>query len=277
MPDFTPVTITSRSNPRIVDAAKLQEKKYRNKTERFFFEGYKLFSEAREAQVPIECVIAEEQAFEKYAALFADPAFEILVVPSSVYDKITAEMAPQGIFCIAKSLHNLNFSHTNAMTGSQFGDIINTEPPQKMLICDGLRDPGNLGTVIRTANALGFDRLILSSDCADVYNPKTVRAAMGALFRLPMTITENIPETVSDLRAQNYDVRAAALTETAQPLGEYAVTPHTVFVIGNEGHGLSEATVDACCGSVIIPMAEGAESLNAAIAASILMWERSRI
>lgn len=277
MPDFSPKSITSRSNPRIVDAAKLQEKKHRTKTERFFFEGHKLFSEARAADVPIECVIAEEQAYEKYAALFADPTFEILVVPSSVYEKITAEQAPQGIFCIAKFLHNLNFSHTNAMNGSQFGDIINTETPQKLLICDGLRDPGNLGTVIRTANALGIDRLILSSDCADLYNPKTVRAAMGALFRLPMTVSDNIPEAIAQLRTQNYDVRAAALTENAQPLGEYKVTPHTVFVIGNEGHGLSAQTIDACCGSVIIPMTEGAESLNAAIAASILMWERTRL
>ncbi len=277
MADFTPISITSRSNPRIVDAAKLQDKKHRSKTGRFFFEGHKLFSEARAASVPIECVIAEEHAFEKYADLFANPTFEILTVPSSVYEKITAEQAPQGIFCIAKSLHNLKFSHTNAMNGSQFGDIIDTEAPQKLLICDGLRDPGNLGTVIRTANALGFDRLILSSDCADLYNPKTVRAAMGALFRLPMEITDSIPETARHLRAQNYDVRAAALNETAQPLGSYTVTEHTVFVIGNEGHGLSEETVAACCGSVIIPMAEGAESLNAAIAAALLMWERIRI
>lgn len=277
MPDFTPKMITSRSNPRIVDAAKLQDKKHRSRTERFFFEGHKLFSEARMTHVPIECVIVEEHAYEKYAALFAEPDFEILVVPSSVYEKITAEQAPQGIYCIAEFLHNLYFSHTNAMNGSQFGDIINTETPQKLLICDGLRDPGNLGTVIRTANALGFDRLILSSDCADIYNPKTVRAAMGALFRLPMVITEDIPAAIAELRTRDYDIRAAALTDTAQPLGEYTVTPHTVFVIGNEGHGLSEETVAACCGSVIIPMAAGAESLNAAIAASILMWERTRI
>ena len=277
MSDFTPKIITSRSNPRIVDAAKLQDKKHRTKTGRFFFEGHKLFTEARNAHVPIECVIAEEQAYEKYAALFADPQFEILVVPAAVYEKITAEQAPQGIYCIAKSLDNLKFSHTNAMNGSQFGDIMNTESPERMLICDGLRDPGNLGTVIRTANAFGFDRLILSADCADVYNPKTVRAAMGALFRLPMVITEDIPSAIAELRSHGCDVRAAALNPQAQPLGSYTVTEQTVFVIGNEGHGLSDETVAACSGSVIIPMAEGAESLNAAIAASVLMWERIRI
>ena len=277
MADFTPKTITSRSNPRIMEAAKLQEKKHRSRAKRFFFEGHKLFSEARAAHVPIECVIVEEQAFEKYAELFEAPSFEILVVPSSVYEKITAEQAPQGIFCTAEFLDNLKISHTNEISGSQLGSIIQTETPQKILICDGLRDPGNLGTVIRTANALGFDRLILSADCADVYNPKTVRAAMGALFRLEMSIVDDIPAAIGELQANGYDVRAAALNENAMPLNTYCVTAHTVFVIGNEGHGLSEETVAACNGAVIIPMAEGAESLNAAIAASLLMWERTRI
>lgn len=277
MPDFTPQQITSRTNPRIVGAAKLQEKKHRCAEKRFFFEGHKLFSEARAAHVPIRCVIVEEQALTKYGALFEAPDFEILTVPQQVYEKITAEHAPQGIFCIADFLENLKFSHTLSTPPSQFGDIMKTEPREKLLICDGLRDPGNLGTVIRTANALGFDRLILSDDCADVYNPKTVRAAMGALFRMQMDCVRDIPASITALRMSGYDVRAAALNDSAQPLGTYQVTDRTVFVIGNEGHGLSEQTVSACSGSVIIPMAEGAESLNAAIAASLLMWERIRI
>ncbi len=277
MTDFTPQNITSRANPRIVSAAKLQEKKHRTAEKRFFFEGHKLFSEARAARIPIRCVIAEEQAFAKYRALFEDPDFEILIVPQSVYEKITAEHAPQGIFCIADFLENLKFSHTLSTPPSQFGSIMKAERYEKLLICDGLRDPGNLGTVIRTANALGFDRLILSDDCADVYNPKTVRAAMGALFRLQMDCVHDIPASIAAMREAGYDIRAAALRDDAQPLGTYRVTDRTVFVIGNEGHGLSEETVNACSGSVIIPMAEGAESLNAAIAASLLMWERIRI
>ena len=277
MTDFTPQNITSRANPRIVSAAKLQEKKHRTAEKRFFFEGHKLFSEARAARIPIRCVIAEEQAFAKYRALFEDPDFEILIVPQSVYEKITAEHAPQGIFCIADFLENLKFSHTLSTPPSQFGSIMKAERYEKLLICDGLRDPGNLGTVIRTANALGFDRLILSDDCADVYNPKTVRAAMGALFRLQMDCVHDIPASIAAMREIGYDIRAAALRDDAQPLGTYRVTDRTVFVIGNEGHGLSEETVNACSGSVIIPMAEGAESLNAAIAASLLMWERIRI
>ena len=277
MADLTPKTITSRANPLIVEAAKLQEKKHRTRTGRFFFEGYKLFSEARAAGVAIEAVFATEAAYDRYRDLFADPDFDVYLVPESVYEKISAENAPQGVFCLSKHLDNLNFSHTIYIKGSHLGDIIDAAPYERILVCDGMRDPGNLGTVIRTANALGFDRLVLSADCADVYNPKTVRAAMGALFRIRADITQDIPAYIASLRQAGYDVRAAALTDDALPLHRLSVTTRTVFVIGNEGHGLSQDVIAACSGSVLIPMAEGAESLNAAIAASLLMWERSKL
>ncbi|MBQ8578652.1 MAG: RNA methyltransferase [Clostridia bacterium] len=270
-----PSLITSRANPLVTEAAKLQDKKYRREMNRFFFEGYKLFEEARAAGVSIERVYATEAAYAKYAELFAEPDFDVILLSEDAYRKISAENAPQGIFCFAKPLDNLNFYHIIDIGGSQFPAIINGE--EKILICDGMRDPGNLGTVIRTANALGFDRLVLSADCADVYNPKTVRAAMGALFRLKMDITDSIPAYIAHLRKNGYDVHAAALTDDAVPLDTVPVTKQTVFVIGNEGHGLSEETVSACGGAVIIPMAEGAESLNAAICAALLMWERAKI
>ena len=98
-----------------------------------------------------------------------------------------------------------------------------------------------------------------------------------ALFRLKMDITDSIPAYIAHLRKNGYDVHAAALTDDAVPLDTVPVTKQTVFVIGNEGHGLSEETVSACGGAVIIPMAEGAESLNAAICAALLMWERAKI
>ena len=144
---------------------------------------------------------------------------------------------------------------------------------ERILVCDGLQDPGNLGTVLRTANALGFDRVVLSAGSADIYHPKTVRGAMGALFRLPVDITEDICAYIASLREAGYTVLAAALRDDAQPLDTVPVTARTVFVIGNEGHGLSDAVIASCSGSVIIPMSEGAESLNAAVAAALLMWE----
>ena len=189
-------------------------------------------------------------------------AGRLTLVTDEVYAKLSFENAPQGVFTVAKKRAEAEKSYGARAFA---------------LFLDTLGDPGNLGTVIRSAEAFGADTVFVGEGSADVYNPKTVRAAMGALFRLPMVITEDIPTAIADLRTYGYDVRAAALTDTAQPLGAYTVTPKTVFVIGNEGHGLSEQTIAACCGSVIIPMAEGAESFNAAIAASILMWERTRI
>ena len=269
MANTEPIVITSRANPMIVSATKLSDKKYRQKTGLFFFEGYKLFSEARMKGVSLQSMFVTERAYQTYAHLFEKPDFSVFLVSDAVYEKISAENAPQGIFCLAKHLDNLNFYNTIYKKGSHLSTIIY----ERILVCDGLRDPGNLGTVIRTANALGFDRLVLSADCADVYNPKTVRAAMGALFDIKADITPDIPAYITSLRQHGYDVRAAALNDDAQSLHMVSVKENTVFVIGNEGHGLSDETIRACDGTVIIPMAEGAESLNASVAAAILMWE----
>ena len=275
MTEKQPAFITSRANPMIAAAAKLSDKKYRREANRFFFEGWKLFSEARAAGIAIDRVFATEAAYRKYESLFENPDFDIFLVTDSVYEKISAENAPQGIFCSAKYPDNLKFHHINDTKCSQLPFIIKSE--EKILVCDGLRDPGNLGTVIRTAYALGFDRLVLSSDCADVFNPKTVRAAMGALFRIRADITDDVCASIQSLRANGYEVLAAALTEHAVPLDRVTITRNTVFVIGNEGHGLSPETLSACAGAVVIPMAEGAESLNAAVAASLLIWERAKL
>ena len=136
-----------------------------------------------------------------------------------------------------------------------------------------MRDPSNLGAVIRCAVAMGIDRLILSSDCADIYNSKTVRASMGTLFSLKISIAEDMCTVIQELRESGRRVFAATLTKDAQRLGEFELFSHDCIVIGNEGHGLSDKIIDACDKRVFIPIADGAESLNAATAASIFMWE----
>ncbi len=265
--------ITSRANAAIVETAKLSDKKYREQQGLFCLEGWKLLSEAISANAEIMRVFVTEAAAQKYEALLSPLSCPRYLVTDAVFDRLTTEKAPQGIFACVKKLDNSILYHNLYMKRSQFSSIIIRE---KIFVCDGMRDPGNLGTVIRTANALGFDRLVLSSDCADVYNPKVVRSAMGALFRMPIDISCDIPAYIASLREHNYRVYAATLRADACTLGSFPVDQSTVFVVGNEGHGLSEATVDACNGSVIIPMAEGAESFNAAIASALLMWERAR-
>lgn len=143
-------------------------------------------------------------------------------------------------------------------------------------IVSSVRDPGNLGTIIRNANALGIDELIISADCADIYNPRTVRAAMGALFRQKITVCRDIISAVSVLREMGYCVLAAALSQSSVSITNVDVSCRTCFLIGNEGHGLDGELINACSGSVIIPMQNGCESLNAAAAAAILMWESAK-
>ena len=126
--------------------------------------------------------------------------------------------------------------------------------------------------------ALGIGRIVMSADCADIYNPKTIRAAMGGLFRADILRIENklMPEYISRLRQSGRRVFAAALDESAAMLGELETVKGDCFVIGNEGHGLSREVISACDRSVMIPMREGCESLNAAAASVILMWEMQR-
>ena len=143
------------------------------------------------------------------------------------------------------------------------------EPLHRVIVLEGVQDPGNVGTVIRTANALGMDAVVLTGACADLYGPKTVRATMGALFRQP------VDELMQLLRANGLRLYGAALTDTAQDLRRVPLTPAAV-AIGSEGRGLSAELLAQCDGQIIIPMQPGAESLNAAVAAAVVMWEIAR-
>jgi len=140
------------------------------------------------------------------------------------------------------------------------------------LLLESVRDPGNLGTIIRSAAAFGVSQIVLSADCADLYHPRVIRAAMGTIFHTPVLIAEDIVAVIKALSRQG-KVYAAALDETADRLGGIAFGAGDAVIVGNEGHGLSEAVLAACTDKVYIPMAQGVESLNAGIAASLLLWE----
>ena len=144
------------------------------------------------------------------------------------------------------------------------------------MLLESVRDPSNVGAIIRSAAALGVDRLILSEDCADIYHPKAVRASMGTVFNQKIDRVADLKEVIKGLRESGRRVYAAALDASAEILGSFEKRGGDCIVIGNEGHGLSEETVAACSKSVMIPMCDRAESFNAAVAASILMWEFSK-
>ncbi len=257
--------ITSRSNPTVVAAAGLKEKKYRDESRSFLLEGVKLFREAVASGLVMERVFATERMVSLCRELL--PAGEILTVSDSVLEKISTEKSPQGVISVAKYLDKIHI----------INKIYKEEDFQKaekrILILSSLRDPGNLGTVIRSATAFGADELILSADCADFYHPRTVRAAMGTLFRQKITVVKDLPETVRVMTAGGYRVCAAVLDDKAERLDAMTINRKTAFVVGNEGHGIDPAVVQAAGHTVYIPMSEGVESLNAAAAATVFLWQ----
>lgn len=154
------------------------------------------------------------------------------------------------------------------------GNVYNI-PLRRVIILENVQDPGNVGTVIRTANAFGMDAVILTGDCADLYNPKTVRSTMGAIFRQSV-LRLSLSETRELLDKNCLRLYGAALHRDSVLLTD-AELDGTAVAIGSEGRGLSEALLDMCAGTVVIPMQPDSESLNAAVAASVIMWELSKI
>ena len=269
--------ITSRQNSSVRAVCALTDKKARRRTGLFRFDGIKLLREALACEAELVSVYVREPADGAVAELLSAAVSQgrirerdVILVSDSVFEKISEEKSPEGVITVARLLDSVH------RTAEADTPVAGAE--ERILIAEALRDPGNLGTVMRSCAALGIDRLILTDDCADLYNPKTVRSAMGALFRLP-TVTvsaEALANTIVALRKSGRRVFAAALRADAERIGELILRQGDCFVIGNEGHGLRETTIAACDGAAIIPMREGNESLNAAAAAAICIWETVR-
>ncbi len=271
-----PDIITSRQNRHVVQAYKLLNKKERDDRRLFRFDGVKLLEEAYRKGLDIQSIfLVASRAEEIRAALRERGAEEVLAktdhlfyLSEEVFDKISEEKSPQGVITIAKYIDKFQ----------KFATIYNSDDflrmkNERLLLLESVRDPSNLGAVIRSAAAFGAQRLILSRDCADIYHPKTVRASMGTLFDTVIDRVEDLPDCIQGLKTSGRRVFAATLRQNAKVLGEFSLKSGDTAVIGNEGHGLSPEVTDACTDALIIPMSERAESLNAAVAASVLMWE----
>ena len=268
--------IYSRQNRTVVEVCKLSDRKARDLGKRFRFDGIKLFEEAVKKGVEIQTVLLRASSADKIEAEMTRRCGEgvlerfprVLMLSDEVFEKISEEKSPEGVICVAKYIDKFQKFATIYNSG-------NFLPPkeERLVLVEAVRDPSNVGAIIRSAAALGVDRLIMSADCADIYHPKAVRASMGTLFDQKIDRVQDMARTIQDLRADGRRVFAATLKEDAKVLGSFSVERGDCVVIGNEGHGLSEETIDACDGCVIIPMTERAESFNAAVAASILMWE----
>ena len=273
---FTGEIIRSRQNKNIVELCKLTDRKAREASKTFRFDGIKLFEEAIKNDVEICAVFlscsAQERVLEflhqRFGGAYEDKIEKCFVVSDDIFDKISEEKSPEGVITIAKYIDKLQKNAT-IYNSVHFLQMKN----ESIVLLESVRDPSNVGAIIRSAAAIGIDRLILSADCADIYHPRAVRGSMGTVFNQPIDRVSDLAKTIKELRESGRRVFAAALDERALSLGEFEIRAGDAVVIGNEGHGLSEEVIAACSGSVIIPMSERAESFNAAVAASILMWE----
>ena len=274
--------ITSRQNPQILHAVRLQDRKHRQREKLFCFDGIKLCMEALMSDVEIVRIFLRSSTAKSVIARIEKelPSVDfsshvaLVMLEDAVFEKISIEKSPEGVICIAKYIDKCHKIVT-INNIEELGAYPVTENERVMLL-ESVRDPGNLGTIIRGASAFGIDRLIISQDCADLYNPKTVRASMGTIFRQHIDRVEDMPSAVRALQNDGRRIYAAALDSTALRLGAAELCARDGIVIGNEGHGLSDETIAACTGCLFIPMAEGTESLNAAMAATVCMWEMFR-
>jgi len=236
--------ITSKENTTYKLWMKLKQKKYRTREQLFLIEGEHLVIEAQKADAIVEVLVCEGINFNYAGAVtyLAKPLFE----------KLSLTVSSAGVMAVCRIKEQELARH------------------HRLLLVDDLRDPGNLGTLIRSALAFGFDGLIMSETTVDVYNDKVIRATQGAMFHLPMRVA-NLEDYILDLRGQGVEVYATTLTEDAKPMDAISQTEKMAFIVGNEGAGISCKLVDACDGSIVIEMSNMMESLNVGVAGSILM------
>lgn len=251
--------ITSRENPLIKLVAALQvssEKRRRNGL--FVLEGLRICKDACDNGIRFDKLIVSDAAAEKYAAdtekfsLISDECYKI---PDSLFKKISDTKTPQGIIAVAKM----------PALGS-----CGIDKNGKYIALENVADPSNLGAVSRTAEALGVNGIILSSDGCDPYSPKALRASMGTLLRMPVFVTESFAETLKSTGLKRY---ACVVDKTAESIKEQSFENGSVVMIGNEANGLTDSAKQSADVLVTIPMTGRAESLNAAAAAAIAIWE----
>lgn len=250
--------LTSLNNARVKQTAELVKKaKLRKKEDVFVVEGIRMFQE-----VPVERVVdcfATEDFFEKCECREKIMQCPFELVSEEVFKKMSDTQTPQGILCVVKQYHY------------NIEEMLQRENPL-LVILEDLQDPGNLGTIIRTGEGAGIDGVIMTKDTVDIYNPKTIRATMGSIYRVPFLYAEDLSQIIAELKKRKVHTYAAHL-QGKEYYDVQELQEGCAFLIGNEGNGLKKETADLAERYIKIPMEGQLESLNAAVATAILMYE----
>lgn len=257
--------ITSTSNAKIKRIVQLRKKKKARDAEGVFLvEGIRMFREIPEKL--LQEIYISESCEEKEGKEIRRRASACGIRPELVSDGVFAYLSdtqtPQGILCVVRQL-------------SYSLEEVADAPCPHMLVLDRLQDPGNVGTILRTAEGAGVTGILLDGECADIYNPKTIRSTMGSIFRMPFYYIQDLEEGIRYLKKRGICTYAAHL-EGKRAYDEEDYRKPCAFLIGNEGNGLRPEIADLADTYIRIPMAGEVESLNAAIASAVLMFEAGR-
>ena len=245
--------ITSLKNPKVTTWKSLKDRKGRRETGCFLVEGRKMVEEALASAFPVEAVLVDDARLDEFTLPAGIPAYSM---PGHVLAAVCDTITPQGIAAIVR------------MAEVPLAGI-------RLVAMDGVQDPGNVGTIIRTADAAGFDGVILSAQCADVFSPKVLRATMGSVFRMGIRVTDDLPGLLANMVQEGASVLSSQLD--GEPFYQRSpLNERFVLVIGSEGNGVTDEVKAVATHKVKLPMRGGAESLNAAVAAGIMMYELTR-
>lgn len=255
--------ITSKDNEIVKNIKKLKEKKYRDQENKFIVEGIKMIKEAILENANIDKIVICEECINN-GTIDKELLYEIakedcVYVTEKVFNTLTDVTNPQGILAtINKQNSEENISYNE--------DVI--------VVLDGIQDPGNLGTILRTVDSVGLLQIILSEKTADPYNPKVVRSTMGAIYRVNIVRSNNIIETLKNMKKHKYEITATSLN-TNKSIYDIDYRKK-VIVIGNEANGVSNEVMNLADIKVKIPMLGKTESLNAAVATGVILYEYVR-
>ena len=254
--------ITSKDNEIIKNIKKLKDKKYRDEENKFIVEGIKMVKEAIIETVKIDKIIVCEDCVNdgtiEKELLYEIAKYNCIYVSKKVFDSITDVSNPQGILAVIEKNTEENISYNE--------DVI--------LVLDGIQDPGNLGTILRTLDSVNLKQIILSENTADPYNPKVVRSTMGAIYRVNIVRCKNIIDTLNEMKKNKYQIAITSL-DTDKSIYDVDFSKKAI-VIGNEANGVSKEVQDLADVKMIIPMLGKTESLNAAVATGVILYEYVR-
>lgn len=254
--------ISSKDNELIKNIKKLKEKKYRDINNQYIIEGIKLIKEAIIEKANIKLIVICEECLVDGTIdknlLYEIAKYECIYVTEKIFTQISDVKAPQGILAIIEK-------------GCKQGQIDYSE--DIIIALDGIQDPGNLGTILRTVDSANLKQIIVSADTADCYNPKVVRSTMGSIFRIPVYRDIPADDVFAAMDSAEINTYAAVVDRDAVDIKTVDFRNGGGIVIGNEGNGLPEEIILKCTQRITIKMNGNIDSLNAAMATGIIMWE----